>query len=132
MEFREVFKEQLKNELLNGVDSFCEFWKNLKLFSGHSMEEYRSKYSLSNPDWTAGEVERYLDCFFTTSQIRPTFDPNVFYFYGFRDQKYSAEAQKLRAYFNIEEFDCAGHRAIFEDVDEFKIRLKRICDASLL
>lgn len=125
---REVFRKALKAKAQESVDVFYKDWESLSLFTGHSMKTYRDEYKISYEKWAETEICQYLEKFFNSPQVEPLKDVGVHYFYGDLDSKYSLEAQRLKPYFNVESFSNCGHRAIFEDVAEFKKKLKRILE----
>lgn len=127
---RSKFQMSLKSKVMESLDEFYSYWDTLALFSGHKMSDYREKYDLTDKVhmWTDKEVLNYLDRFFTFEQRPLVKNENVFYLYGEKDQKYSKEAERLESYFNVESFKNCGHRAIFEDVSEFKNKLNQILE----
>lgn len=125
---RKIFKENLEAKVNDSLDQFYEYWETLPLFSTHSMKSYRGEHKINKQQWSEKEISLYLENFFNSPQNEPVQDKNVYYFYGEQDKKYSLEAERLEPYFNIESFSNCGHRAIFEDVVEFKKKLKIILD----
>ena len=127
---RSEFQSSLQTKVRDSLDLFYSYWETLNLFSGHKMSAYREKYNLIGPPqkWTQKEILKYLEEFFTFNQRALIENKSVFYLYGENDLKYSREAERLKSYFNVEGFKNCGHRAIFEDVPEFKNKLTKILE----
>lgn len=123
-EARESFRQSLF-EHLDDLPKFFDHWKTLALFSGHQMDEYRSKYKLGYTPWTVDEIEQYLDVFFTTAQYEPHKSEKSYFIHGLQDLKYSKEGERLQGIFNVLSAK-GGHRFLFQDPGEFKTILAEI------
>lgn len=121
---REVFRNRLKERLASSRKEFDDFWAGFKLFSGHSMQEYRGLYNLPDPSWTDAEVLFYLENLFNSKQQPPLKDDRVCYLFGDLDKKYQKESEVLN--YNVKAFNGFGHRFCFEAPNLVKSFLREV------
>ena len=117
---REVFKNKLLNFSLN---EFYDYWENLSLFDGHSMDEYRKKHNLPDAKWSLEDIHYYLKNEFTfENQVDcEKLKDRALYLYGESDSKYKNEAKKMPF---VSKAFKGGHRFLFDQIDAVKNELK--------
>ena len=116
-------REKLKNTLLEklhlSLEDFFTYWRDLSLFNGHSMEDYRAQHNLPYKSWTQQEIVNFLEHHFTYSTLSlDAFKNRSWFLYGENDLKYKKEVEKLKM--NFFEFKGLGHRFLFENPQHFK------------
>jgi len=124
---REVFRDKLSYLIQTDLQKFNDYWNGLPLFSGHLMSDFREQNGKSYKPWTEEEKLNYLEKHFNSTQFFPEADKNVHYVCGEKDLKYSNEAKLLKKVFNVYTLKGVGHRAPFEDVNQFKNLLVKNC-----
>lgn len=126
---RELFRAKLKNLVEEDMTFFLEYWDSLPLFSGHIMNDFRDEHGLVSKIWKREVIIRYLEKHFNSEQFNPAPDSNVHYVYGGKDTKYAEEASRLQDIFQVHKMHDVGHRALFEDVEQFNEILLKICES---
>jgi len=127
LEERKIFKDKMSYLIQTDLEKFNDFWNDLPLFSGHLMSDFRSQNGKAYKPWTENEKLNYLNRHFNSRQFFPEVDKNVHYICGEKDLKYSNEARLLKEVFNVYTLKGVGHRAPFENVNQFKNLLIQIC-----